>query len=268
MKSFITYLSSDDYFIGVLALHESYLDMESEYGFYCMVTSDISNYIIDEFKKRKIGIIRTNKMPLPNNLISYNNKHCSGTITLLENYFNKLTIFGLSQFEKIVYMDADMIMIENIDNLFDLPHMSAVPDHKENDKWLLNSALMIIEPSVELFKDMYRKLSKFTEEEFYSGANNHHHCLWDQDYINMYFNEWDSMESQKLSVAYNSFTSAFSHYGINKLDVKVPHFVRKKPWLMTSDELYKVIQANENDSSFLYKRFLYYLHRVMSELNA
>jgi glycogenin glucosyltransferase len=268
MKAFVTYLSSDDYFIGVLTLYKSYLDMKSKHGFFCIVTSNISEHIIEDFRKRKIGIIYTNRLQLPSNLIHYNNSNCEGSITLLENYFNKLVIFGLDKFEKIIYMDADMIMIQNIDELFEAPHMSAVPNHKEDDRWLLNSGLMVIEPSKDLFKDIYSKLTQFTQQEFYEGANKHHHCLWDQDYINMYFNNWDSMGAEKLSVVYNSFTSAFSLYGIQKEELKVAHLVRTKPWLMSPNELYNVIINNEYESGFIYKRFLYYLQQVLLEMSA
>jgi glycogenin len=266
MKAFVTYLSSDDYFIGVLALHKSWKEVQSKHPLYCMVTPDISNHVLEELSKRKIYLIKTQKLKLPQNLIRYNRENCPRGQDLLENYFNKLVIFGLDQFEKIIYMDADMIMIKNIDHLFDEPHMSAIPDNYNNGVASLNSALMVIEPRADLLKDMYKKLSETSQQDFYNGANQNHHCLWDQDYINLYFSNWSNDPATKIPVNYNSFTSAFYCYGIEQKDVMVAHLVRTKPWFMGMDEMYNILRNDTDKSGFMYKKFLHYLIEIIKEL--
>lgn len=266
MKGFVTYLSSDEYFLGVLTLHKSWEAVESKYPFYCLVTKNIDENIIETLKQNNIKIIKSRRMQLPPNLIRYNKENCKGSQTLLENYFNKLIIYGLEDFDKLIYMDADMIMMQNIDHLFNEPHMSAVVDHYEEQRGLFNSAIMVIEPTKALLKRIYTQLTHHTQEEFYAGANKHHHCLWDQDYLNMFFSGWWESPVTKLNADYNVFTYGFSYYQMPEEDVKVAHLVRKKPWLMSPNEIYHIVKKNENGEAFMYKKFLYYLSLVMADL--
>lgn len=40
--------------------------------------------------------------------------------------FAKLAVLGMTQFDTVVMLDADMMVVDNIDDLFDAPAMSAV----------------------------------------------------------------------------------------------------------------------------------------------
>ena len=255
MKTYVTYLSSNDYLLGVLSLHESWKRTKSIYEFHCMVSNAISENIIDILKNKKIKIIRFNQIKIPENLITYNKNNCYTNYEVLKNYYNKIVIYGLDKFEKIVYMDAQMIMIDNIDELFNYPHMSAVMNHKEDEVYFFNSGIMVIEPSKKLFIDMIQSLAAMTEKQMYESANKHHHCLWDQDFLNYYFKNWGTTLGQILNVKYNTFWNIADIYGISLESIKVAHMVGKKPWFMTMEEINEHINKKAG-SAYLMKKFI------------
>jgi len=262
MKSFITLLSSNDYYIGVITLWISWKKTNSRYDFYCLVTEDIEENIISILKETGIKIIETKNLPLPRNLIEYDQKHClvnftGDKIQTLQNYYNKLFIFGLNRFEKLIYLDADMILLKNIDNLFDKPHLSAVLNHQKNGRYYFNSALMVLEPSKTLFKDLIKFLSEMSAEEIYSESNEHHFCYWDQDYLNTYFKDWMKTQEHLIDLSYNVFSNSFGYYNLSKEDVCIAHMVEKKPWHYNFTEMYEFFRMNKNQ--YGYFMFLKYL---------
>lgn len=86
----------------------------------------------------------------------------------------KLQVFALEQFEKVVYIDADALVLGNIHDLFQCGDFCAAfinPCH-------FNSGVMVIQPSQALFEDMLRKLAT---TESYDGG--------DQGFLNVYFSD-------------------------------------------------------------------------------
>jgi len=63
-----------------------------------------------------------------------------------------------------VYLDADTIVIKNIDDLFKCGKFCANLKHSER----LNSGVLVVEPSEALFKDMMRQISTLPS---YTGGN-------------------------------------------------------------------------------------------------
>ena len=77
--------------------------------------------------------------------------------------YTKLRIFGLD-FEKVIYVDADMLVCTNLDLLFSKPHLSAVNAGGQLPRlqdWIdLNSGLMVVEPSAPLLVEMLQKVGQ------------------------------------------------------------------------------------------------------------
>ncbi|KAM0038336.1 putative glucuronosyltransferase [Helianthus debilis subsp. tardiflorus] len=55
----------------------------------------------------------------------------------------------------VVYLDADIILVKIIDALFKCGKFCAILKHSER----LNSGVMVVEPSEELFNDMVSKVT-------------------------------------------------------------------------------------------------------------
>eukprot|EP00963_Diacronema_lutheri_P009620 scaffold868_cov351-Pavlova_lutheri.AAC.11 len=62
--------------------------------------------------------------------------------------YSKLNVFRLYKFSKIVYLDADTLVLRNIDELFYRPSLSAAPDVVPPDNF--NTGVMVIRPSEQL----------------------------------------------------------------------------------------------------------------------
>ena len=70
--------------------------------------------------------------------------------------YSKLLVWTLVRYSKIVYLDADLLILENIDDLFHRPELSAVPDMVPPNKF--NSGVMVLRPNLKTFQDMMLKV--------------------------------------------------------------------------------------------------------------
>ncbi|RZC40559.1 app1-like, partial [Asbolus verrucosus] len=138
--------------------------------------------------------------------------------------FTKLHCWRLTQFDKCVFLDADTLVLQNCDELFDREELSAAPDVGWPD--CFNSGVFVYRPSNET----YEKLVQFAlEKGSFDGG--------DQGLLNLYFSDWSTKDiSKHLPFIYNlcstacySYLPAFKQFGA---DAKVIHFIgASKPWL-------------------------------------
>lgn len=84
--------------------------------------------------------------------------------------FDKLNVWKLTQFEKVLFMDADTLVVQNIDHLFNEPELSAPPTPKNcqadqdfalyPNYYTISSGFFICVPSVERWNQMLDLASK------------------------------------------------------------------------------------------------------------
>ena len=222
--AFVTVLSTNDYYKGVVALFESIKETKSKYGKYVVLVNEtIQEDIIRDFISRGYDVIRHKKMQfdfVKNEFFSY-----------WQNTFDKFSVFDLEQFDKIVFLDSDMLVTHNIDCLFELPHMSAVVAGKElSPDWnCLNSGLMVIVPKKDFSLQLIDTLKN----------NNYSNEIGDQDVIETYF-DWQS-KGLAISENYNMFADTVDYYinhlNYKKEEISVIHFIGKdKPWMLDKNQ--------------------------------
>jgi len=114
--------------------------------------------------------------------------------------FTKLHCWRLTQFSKCVFLDADCLVLQNIDDLFDREEFSAAADVGWPD--CFNSGVFVFKPSQET----YANLQKFAVEHgSFDGG--------DQGLLNSYFSSWSSGESsRRLPFVYNMTTNVSYSY--------------------------------------------------------
>ena len=66
--------------------------------------------------------------------------------------FSKLHAWRLTQYSKCVFLDADALVLQNVDELFDREELSAAPDIGWPD--CFNSGVFVFEPSLETFRNL------------------------------------------------------------------------------------------------------------------
>ena len=86
--------------------------------------------------------------------------------------FSKLYVWNMTEYERIIYLDSNVLILSNIDHLFDCGTFCAA--FRDTD--MFNSGVMVVEPSSAVFKDM-RKEVPFLPS--YNGG--------DQGFFNEYF---------------------------------------------------------------------------------
>lgn len=67
--------------------------------------------------------------------------------------FTKLHAWRLVRFQKCVFLDADTLVLCNVDELFEREEFSAAPDVGWPD--CFNSGVFVYKPSLETFKNLY-----------------------------------------------------------------------------------------------------------------
>ncbi|XP_059819751.1 glycogenin-2 isoform X14 [Hypanus sabinus] len=161
--------------------------------------------------------------------------------------FTKIHCWCLVQYSKCVFMDADTLVCQNIDELFEREELSAAPDPGWPD--CFNTGVFVYVPSVETYD---RLLQFAVENGSFDGG--------DQGLLNSFFRNWSTMDIHKhLPFIYNlasivlySYLPAFKQFGAS---VKVVHFLGPtKPWHHTySVETKSAVQESMSpmDSTFI-----------------
>jgi alpha-N-acetylglucosamine transferase len=196
--AFVSIITSDDYLRGLLVLHRSLIDINTQYPFLTLITEDISVDTVSVLDKHHIPykIIKTKI----NNPTDVDQSH-----RWFPTY-SKLNVFDQTQYDKVVYLDADMLILRNIDELFKFPHMSAViaggmlPG--KSTRKHLNSGMFVLEPSRELFEDMMSKVGKIEKLES-GGSIDKPRRGSDQDFLNAYYLDWPNQKELQLDHKYN-----------------------------------------------------------------
>jgi len=159
-----------------------------------------------------------------------------------ENYhwqytFDKLQLWGLVDYEKMVYLDSDMMVMKNIDDLFDRPNFSAVAAGRLiHPTWnRLNSGTMVVEPSLQVKDELVKSIAPTVGERGRVGQS-----TGDQDVINHYLPDWPDKSALHLPESYNLLFKhltiyvrkhGFSYRGSGENAIKVAHFIgARKPW--------------------------------------
>ncbi|MFC8731688.1 hypothetical protein ACFT5B_04435 [Luteimicrobium sp. NPDC057192] len=205
--AYVTYFDDDGYFWGALAMARS-LAKVSSYPLLALVPA---GYRLPDvpYLPENLTVVRA---PRIRNAL-FGGKHQGR----FEYTFSKLGVFALTFLDRGVYLDADTVVLDGLDDLFDRDGLSAAPDFGFSlNREIFNSGVFAFRPDADVFRDMMAKNGTL---ESYDGG--------DQGFLNSYFPDVDWLDS-----SYNTLWRMLdSNPGVVGLgDVKVLHFVGPKPW--------------------------------------
>jgi len=138
--------------------------------------------------------------------------------TPLDN-FAKLRLWQLTQYRRVVFIDADALVLRNIDRLFLYPEFSAAPNVYESlaDFHRLNSGVFVAEPSEETFQAMLSALD--APDAFWRRT--------DQTFLQAFFPDWHG-----LPVFFNMLQYVW--FNLPELwdwkSISILHYQYEKPW--------------------------------------
>ncbi|MEO1092547.1 MAG: glycosyltransferase family 8 protein [Pseudomonadota bacterium] len=133
--------------------------------------------------------------------------------------FVKLRLWELDQFERIVFLDADTVVVRAIDKLLGYPEFAAAPNLYESlaDMHRLNSGVFVAAPSKSTFEAMLQHLDT-------------PHSWWrrtDQTFLETWFADWHGLPYTCNTLQYVYFNlPALWHWPA----IKVVHYQYEKPW--------------------------------------
>ncbi|KAK1580847.1 hypothetical protein Q3G72_000615 [Acer saccharum] len=165
-EAYVTILhSSEAYMCGAIALAQSIIQTHSKRDLVLLYDKSISSNSLRGLRAAgwKTKWISSIRNPFTKK-DSYN-----------EWNYSKLRLWQLTDYDKVIFIGADVLILKNIDHLFVLPELSAAANHLT----LFNSGLMVVEPSQCKFKDM---MLKSFEIGSYNGG--------DQGFLNEIFTWW------------------------------------------------------------------------------
>ncbi|XP_048454400.1 glycogenin-1-like isoform X5 [Rhincodon typus] len=244
-QAFVTLATNDVYCQGALVLCQSLRHHKTTRQIVALFTPQVSSNMRRALERLFDEVVEVNVLDSGD----------SAHLALLSRpelgvTFTKIHCWCLTQYSKCVFMDADTLVCNNIDDLFEREELSAAPDPGWPD--CFNSGVFVYRPSLET----YNQLLKFaTENGSFDGG--------DQGLLNSFFSDWSTADIYKhLPFIYNlsaiaiySYLPAFKQFGSS---LKVFHFLGPtKPWHHKYDAQTKgVIQENMSPSDSLFIDFL------------
>lgn len=253
-RVWLTLLGSENYLPGVLALARSMKRANSIYPLVVMMNKDDISEETQNIIANEGCLIRFIERLYPNSTTGL-------AFEYLYHTWKKLRAFELVDIcDKCVFIDADIILLQNIDELFELydtQYIAAVttcvcnlkktptypkdwkPEncpytdkqhshstaHDNTNKTIFNSGLFLFRPNLTTFQQMVHALNTWDLREFKFG---------DQDFLNKFYRD----TSIRIPYIYHGIKVLFkSHkhlWDLTKL--KTIHYMLGKPWDKSSED--------------------------------
>lgn len=203
--AYVTLFSHDNYLPGVLALHRSVQQVGMRHPLLIMVTAGVSPEALDSVREEGCHVRQVESFHPE----TVDKSHY--VRALYAECWNKLRMWEWEgEFDRLVYLDADMIVLQNLDHLFTLPPapLYAVGDcyggRKDDDERdaccyfthecpeYFNAGFYVMQPDLEELESMKRVLAAETNIGKWRFA--------EQDFLNIYF----SRRWKHLPFVYNA----------------------------------------------------------------
>ncbi|GMP40335.1 hypothetical protein CsSME_00010817 [Camellia sinensis var. sinensis] len=210
-EAYVTILhSSETYVCGAIALAQSIIQTNSTKDLVLLADDSISRKSLQGLRAAGWKVKHIDRIRSP-----YARKDAYN-----EWNYSKLRVWELTNYDKVIFIDADLIVLKNMDGFFVYPQLSAIG----NDKILFNSGVMLVEPSKCTFETLMEKRYRVAS---YNGG--------DQGFLNEMFTWWHRWPSKvnhlKVSVGDNNKV----HDQMIPENIYTIHYLGLKPWMCYMD---------------------------------
>lgn len=217
-EAYVTMVTSDSYAPGAGVLFRSLQSTGTKRPIWCLASRTLSPSTLETLHSIFNGVTEIDCIDSgdTSNLALLGRPELGQT-------FTKIHLWQLKQFDKVVFLDADTLILQNIDDLFEREELSACADVGWPD--CFNSGVFVASPKEETFQAL---LKTAKEQGSFDGG--------DQGLLNAYFSDWSiGPSSRRIPFTYNltinasySYAPAYEHF---KNQVRVVHFIGLlKPW--------------------------------------
>ena len=228
--AYVTLVTNEDYAMGALALVRSLRLTQTDADLVVMHTGGAPAQALKPLATLGARLVPAELLPTSD---AFNERHQRARLhanapftkgnkpsfhTPLDN-FAKLRLWQLTEYERVVFIDADAVVVRNIDRLFGYPEFSAAPNVYESlaDFHRLNSGVFVATPSEATFAAMLARLDQ--PEAFWRRT--------DQTFLQAYFPHWHG-----LPVFFNMLQYVW--FNLPELwdwtSISIVHYQYEKPW--------------------------------------
>lgn len=228
--AYVTLVTNSDYAMAAVALVRSIILSGSEADIVVLYTEAVSQDVLTPLDDLGAQLQRVSHLLMSQ---AFNQRHAKKNIhtkspflkgekpqfhTPLDNFI-KLRLWEMDEYDRVVFLDADTIVVRNIDKLFDYPEFSAAPNVYETlaDFHRLNSGVFVAKPSKHTYEAM---LSELDQPEAYWRRT-------DQSFLEHFFKDWHG-----LPVFFNMLQYVW--FNLPELwdwkSVHIVHYQYEKPW--------------------------------------
>ncbi|GAC1040042.1 glycosyltransferase [Rhizobium sp. No.120] len=229
-QAFVTLVTNADYAMGALALARSIAHSGTKADIVVLHTEGVGENHLSPLAALDCRLIEVEHLPLSD---AFNERHARGNLhaaapftkgrkpsfhTPLDN-FCKLRLWQLIEYHTCVFIDADALVLRNVDRLFDYPEFSAAPNVYESlaDFHRLNSGVFVAKPSLATFRHMLERLD--LPDVFWRRT--------DQTFLEAFFPDWHGLPvfMNMLQYVWFSMPALWDWNSISIL-----HYQYEKPW--------------------------------------
>lgn len=228
--AYVTLVTNADYAMGATALVRSLRLTETAADIVVLHTGGADEKALTPLANLGCHLIEVEHLPLSD---AFNERHARGQLhsaapftkgrkpdfhSPLDN-FCKLRLWQLTEYERIIFIDADAIVLKNIDKLFGYPELSAAPNVYETlaDFHRMNSGVFVARPSEETFVRMLAMLDQ--PDAFWQRT--------DQTFLQAFFPDWHGLPVYFNMLQYVWFTMPALW---DWKSISVLHYQYEKPW--------------------------------------
>jgi alpha-N-acetylglucosamine transferase len=228
--AYVTLVTNADYAMGATALARSLRFTSTAADLVVLHTGAVGQSALDPLRYLNCRLIEVEHLPLSD---AFNERHAHGNLhsaapftkgrkpdfhSPLDN-FCKLRLWELTEYQRCVFIDADAIVLRNIDRLFGYPEFSAAPNVYQSvaDFRRVNSGVFVARPSVDTFRHMLAQLDRPD-------------CFWkrtDQTFLQAFFPDWHGLPVYFNMLQYVWFTMPALW---DWQSISVLHYQYEKPW--------------------------------------
>ncbi|SNT33494.1 glycosyltransferase [Tropicimonas sediminicola] len=228
--AYVTLVTNADYALGAKALLRSISLTGTDADSVVLHTGGVAGEDLAPLRALGARLVQVDLLPTST---SFNEAHARDRLhglapftkggkprfhTPLDN-FAKLRLWQLVEYERVVFIDADALMLKNCDRLFHYPEFSAAPNVYESlaDFHRMNSGVFTARPSVATFDMMLAELD--TPGAFWRRT--------DQTFLQHFFPDWHGLPvfDNMLQYVWFNMPELWSWPAIHIL-----HYQYEKPW--------------------------------------
>lgn len=228
--AFVTLVTNTDYGMGATALARSIRLTGAQADIVVLHTGGVDGHALAPLAEFGCRLVATELLPLSD---AFNDRHARKNIhsaapftkgrkpdfhSPLDN-FCKLRLWQLTDYERCIFIDADALVLKNIDRYFGYPEFSAAPNVYESlaDFQRLNSGVFVATPCLRTFDAMLAQLD--TPDAFWPRT--------DQTFLQNFFPDWHGLPVTMNTLQYVWFNMpALWDWS----SIGVLHYQYEKPW--------------------------------------